>query len=1708
MKKGMLRRFLAGLLCVSMLAMGDGTAAVYASAAEKTQTEQDIEETEPGAENTAETETAKRPEAVQEGGGAPGQETEFSEPEDAVQGGQSQAEPALGGRERSVSDAKKESALDDSEESEMTIVEAELEGVYQFGDSPADLISEKDEPAVFALADMSALEAYLYEQMLAKNTAIDVLSYGISWEEMKPVVSGVLNEHADLYFVNKRYSGVLSGEITSTLKMTYDDTFDDDAFHYAVAAAQAAVNDGMSELEKAVALHEYLVLNCEYDKENLDAGSVPAVSHTAYGTFVNRVAVCDGYALAYKYLLNQEGIECCMVTSEVINHAWNLIKLDGEWYQVDVTWDDPVWDRLGRVCHDNMFRSDEKFDAYNGNNKHEGGIVTKGSVAVDYKAASTKYDDAFWVESTSPLVIAGGNCYYTTFNEEKKQAEIRKNTLAGTSETSISVCEIGRWAVWNSTSFWQAAFSGLFYNNDRLWYNDTAHIYSIALDGTGRKTEFTTDITNGYIYGSALLQGKVLYTLHKDPNETGKESILDSGIAATPVIVPVESIELNANSLTLAAGEEAVLRATVTPANATDRIIVWTSSDESVAVVEDGTVTAVEAGSCTVTASVGEKSTSCSVVVKSKSDEGSDDIASGIVDEEYGQITWVIDADGKLTVEGTGDAAPSEEMRRMPWSNYSGQILSAEINVKGMTDASRMFKSCSNLSSLDLSGFDTSNVTNISSMFESCSSLVSLDLSGFDISNVTNIDGLLAYCTSLTAIYTPYNLSLPVTLPKENDTDVWYDCNGTELTQLPQNLDHSILIVKNKIPSKSAITATKLKTVYNCGDTLNTDDLRVYFHDDKGAVVSITEGYTTNADQVDMSTPGKKILEISYNGMTTEVEIIVGVFYTVTFTGTGKDDITKGTLNRVSEGEAYTFKLLKKEGYTYTVTAVMGEETITPSIDETGSSYTISNVIGNLVITINKTVNQPSEPEETIYTVSFDLRGHGTLPDLTVVSGGRIEKPADPTADGYAFTGWYREAECRTLWNFEADPVEADMTLYAGWEPVEVVYTVSFDLRGHGTLPDLTVVSGGRIEKPANPTADGYTFTGWYREAECTTPWNFETDIVEADMVLYAGWKQNASEDGRFPDILPEDLPEDGRIPEGLWIAGLKDSYLYTGKAVKPSVRVYDYDCRLKEGQDYTVSYKNNTKASESSDPSRLPAVVVKGKGNYTGTETAGFKIQAVDLNDVAAEDITTAYNKKEQKKVPVLTYNKKKLVKNKDFTVAYPDKRTDAYKAAGTYEIVLTGKGNFTGSRTVNLIITDKTLISKARVAKIPDQSYDKNEKTPKPAVSMGGVPLTEGTDYTVRYENNTEVGTAAAVLSGIGDYAGTKKVAFRITGTSLKGAAVTGIAGGGYDYTGTALEPAVTVTSGGKRLWEGTDYELSYSDNTDAGTASVTVQGINAYTGTVKKTFRIKAYDLNGSGVQTAEMEQTVKYLKGGSRARIKLVFAGRELVEGRDYTVSYRNNKAVAAETAGKRPTLTVKGKGNFKGTLTKEFTITGKALDDKESPVTLTVPDVAYVNKAGKYISRPVLTDADGKKLTAGKDYESAAVYTREDGTVLTNRDIVEEGADITVRVRGKGAYSGELETTYRITKSSFGKAKIVIPPQAYTGEAVELDETAVTVTVGGQRLTPGTDYRIVEGSYVNNVKKGTASVTIVGQGNYGGAKTVKFRIVPKRFAWRL
>ena len=519
--------------------------------------------------------------------------------------------------------------------------------------------------------------------------------------------------------------------------------------------------------------------------------------------------------------------------------------------------------------------------------------------------------------------------------------------------------------------------------------------------------------------------------------------------------------------------------------------------------------------------------------------------------------------------------------------------------------------------------------------------------------------------------------------------------------------------------------------------------------------------------------------------------------------------------------------------------------------------------------------------------------------------------------------------------------------------------------------------------------------------------------------------------------VLPGDIPEGG-IPEGLWIAGIKD-YIYTGTAIKPEIRVYDNDNRLKAGQDYIISYKNNVNANNASNTKKAPTVTVRGKGNYTGTETATFKIQPVNLNDssILAEDICTAYTGKAQKKIPVLTCHNKKLSNNKDFTVSYPSAAPDAYKAAGTYDILLTAKqgGNYTGTRTVKLTITDSILISRAKVEKIPAQPYTGAAIEPGLKVTCNKMPLTKDRDYTAVYTSNTDVGTAAVTITGIGSYAGTKTVTFKITGISLNKASVTGIEN--KIYSGTAHKQNLKVVSGNKTLAEGTDYEAFYTNNINAGKATVTIKGINSYAGSIKKTFRIAPCDIGTdtenllAGLDAAVTE---KYVKGGSRPQPQLTYAGRKLTEGKDYTITYRNNRAVASAEARNAPSFTIRGKGNFKGTLTRKFSITGKALDDSESPVRLSVPDKGYSGKAGGYVSIPVLTDTDGKKLTVGTDYEKEIQYTLEDGTPLTKTDKVETGRIIRVKVTGKGAYSGGLEGVYRITENDFSKAAVTISPQ--------------------------------------------------------------------------
>lgn len=107
----------------------------------------------------------------------------------------------------------------------------------------------------------------------------------------------------------------------------------------------ACTSNSYSDYENELAIHDYLVSNVEY-------GSMEEETHTAYDALIKGRAVCSGYAEAFKTLLDMLGIENHSVKGTVNgeSHSWNLVKLDGEWYHVDVTWDDPI-DGDGTISH-------------------------------------------------------------------------------------------------------------------------------------------------------------------------------------------------------------------------------------------------------------------------------------------------------------------------------------------------------------------------------------------------------------------------------------------------------------------------------------------------------------------------------------------------------------------------------------------------------------------------------------------------------------------------------------------------------------------------------------------------------------------------------------------------------------------------------------------------------------------------------------------------------------------------------------------------------------------------------------------------------------------------------------------------------------------------------------------------------------------------------------------------------------------------------------------------------------------------------------------------------------------------------------------------------------------------------------------------------------------------------------------------------------
>lgn len=206
-----------------------------------------------------------------------------------------------------------------------------------------------------------------YDPSLSLNIpSYDKNTYSLS------VIDNIMNDSPDLRAWYESAVGTIEPEMDGSAKMNinfkYDDTKDnlikknDEVNEKVTSIVSSITNSSMKDYEKELVLHDYVVNNAKYDQRaNTNIKSMPADSYTAYGILINGVGVCQGYADAMYRLLTAAGIKNTMVIGDANNgsgwvgHAWNIVEIQGMYYQLDTTWDDPVTDDGSNILSHSYF---------------------------------------------------------------------------------------------------------------------------------------------------------------------------------------------------------------------------------------------------------------------------------------------------------------------------------------------------------------------------------------------------------------------------------------------------------------------------------------------------------------------------------------------------------------------------------------------------------------------------------------------------------------------------------------------------------------------------------------------------------------------------------------------------------------------------------------------------------------------------------------------------------------------------------------------------------------------------------------------------------------------------------------------------------------------------------------------------------------------------------------------------------------------------------------------------------------------------------------------------------------------------------------------------------------------------------------------------------------------------------------------------------
>ena len=847
------------------------------------------------------------------------------------------------------------------------------------------------------------------------------------------------------------------------------------------------------------------------------------------------------------------------------------------------------------------------------------------------------------------------------------------------------------------------------------------------------------------------------------------------------------------------------------------------------------------------------------------------------------------------------------------------------------------------------------------------------------------------------------------------------------------------------------------------------------------------------------------------------------------------DDVSNGTITGQANGTIVTLTVTPDPGYYIRKSDIVAEKTIMP-VASSRRAFPLTDqleIVGEDPEDLTQqriyTVTLPSEEYDVLVHANFQLRGGKAEVNDAILNGTVVSSVDQLTvtvtvtpADGYyirkedvivsktfmpAATSRRAApvADHLTLTGEDPDDLSQPRTYTAqlpGWEYsayVDATFTKRKDITSAMVkLSASSFVYNGSDQQPV-VTVTGLTEGKDYLLDFAGTSWS-DVGIYSLTVTGRSTWKSVVTKTytiTKAPSevtVAPEPLP--------LTYTGAPQTLIAAGDAIGGtllySLDNSSYQTPLPTGTaagSYTVYYK------------------VQGDSNHKDTEVKTVAVtiakKAITISGIQAQDKVF-----DRTTVATLVYDQVVfggIAEGDALTVTakgtFVDANVGTNKEVTITEIVLDGQSiaNYqlaeNGQQTTATAAITPKGIENATIADIPSAVYTGEGITPEVNVTLDDVQLISGTDFSVSYIDNINVGTATAIVTGQGNYRGTASQTFQITKAS---AAVTtaptplvltytgsaqalveaGEAAGGtmqYSLDGeqfTAEIPTSTATG---------SYTVYYKVHGDANHEDTEAQSVIAVIG--KKEITI-------SGIQAQD-----KVYDGTTAVTLsydQVVFGG--IADGDALTVTAKGTFADANVGTNKEVTITEivldgQSLANYQladngqqttATATiakKDIVISGITAQDKEYDGTIATTfvydDVVYNG----------IVNGDALTVTATGTFTDANVGTNKavtiteltlGGTSIANYQLAENGQQTTA--------------TAAITPKSIAMATISdIPDQAYTGEAITPE---FIVTLDGVTLQSGADYTA---TFAGNVEVGTASVTVTGMGNYQGSVQKDFTI---------